>query len=95
MNIDVSKYTLTEEEQEKLREFRKNGNKYMEEEGKGVQTFMWTEQFIVILNAFRSIMDMLDFSEPFRVIVDYDPEQKRTFVTQYAPEYPERFKRLL
>lgn len=95
MNIDVSRYTLTEEDQERLREFKENGNKHLEKEGKGVQSLVWTEQFAGMLQAFHIIMGKLDFSKPFRVIVDYDPEQKRTLITQYAPEYPEPFKRLL
>lgn len=95
MIIDVSKYTLTKEDQERLREFKKTGNKYLEKEGRGIQSFMWTDQFATSLQAFHIIMGRLDFSKPFRVIVDYDPEQKRTLVTQYAPEYPEEFRRLL
>lgn len=95
MDIDVSKYKLTEEDHEKLREFKKTGNKYLEEEGKKAQSYMWTDRFAMSLQAFHIIMGRIDFSKPFRVIVDYDPEQKRTLITQYAPEYPEEIKRLL
>ncbi|RKI22043.1 hypothetical protein D7V82_20770 [bacterium 1xD8-6] len=95
MDIDVSRYQMTEEDHKKLQEFKKNGNKYLEKEGKEIQAFMWTDRFAAALQAFQLIMGKLDFSKPFRVIVDYDPEQKRTLITQYAPEYPEEIKRLL
>ena len=92
MNIDVSKYKMTEEDLKKFEEFKKNGNKYLEEEGKGILTFMWAEPFAGMLQTFNSILEKINFSKPFRIIVDYDPEQKRTLVRHYASEYPQKFR---
>lgn len=92
MNIDVSNYKMTEEDLKKFKEFKKSGNKYLEEEGKGILSFVWSEPFANMLQAFNFMIGRLNFSKPFRVIVDYDPEQKRTLVRHYAPEYPPEFQ---
>lgn len=43
MDIDISRYKMTEEDLKKFEKFKKDGNKYLEEEGKELLTFMWTD----------------------------------------------------
>lgn len=87
MDIDASKYEMTEEELDSLRKFKESGNKHLEKDGKEILTTLWSEPFSGMLQSFSFMTEKLDFSKPFRVIVDYDPEQKRTVIHHYAPSH--------
>lgn len=86
MNIDASKYRMTDEELRSLKEFKKSGNRHLEDDGREIVTTLWAEPFSSMMQSFNFMVGKLDFSKPFRVTVDYDPEQKRTVVHHYAPK---------
>lgn len=57
----------------------------------------FTEDFAKMVQLFRSITDHMDFSQPFRAIIDYDPEGLRTVIRFYDPkevlqQYSERVR---
>lgn len=87
VDIDVSRYTMTEEELKKLQEFKENGNKYLEKDGKEILSTIWSEPFSGMVQAFNFITEKINFSKPFRIIIDYDPEQKKTVIHQYEPKH--------
>ena len=45
----------------------------------------FTEDFAKMIQLFRQITDYMDFSQPFRVVIDYDPEGLRTVTRFYEP----------
>lgn len=83
MNVDISKYNMTEKELESFGKFKKDGNKHLEENGSEIITTLWSEPFSGMLQSFSFITEKLDFSKPFRVIIDYDPEQKQLYTTMH------------
>ncbi len=46
----------------------------------------FAEDFAKMVQLFRNITDYMDFSQPFRAVVDYDPEGLRTVIQLYEPE---------
>lgn len=46
----------------------------------------FTKDFATMVQLFRSITRDLDFSHPFRMIIEYNPEQMRAKRDVYAPK---------
>ena len=76
---------MTEEEYKKFLQFLKDGNKHLEE-NEVTECKPWTDSFAYMIQLFRIITEDWDFSEPFRIVIDYDPEQPRTVIHKYSPK---------
>ena len=61
-------------------------NETKELEREPIVTKCFTKDFVRMIQLFRRLTDDLDFSLPFRVVIDYDPEQERTTKKVYAPK---------
>lgn len=71
---------MSKEEYQKYLEFQKKGNDGLE------QAFVcvsWTRHFVEGIQSIKATFDDVDFSKPFRMVIDYDPEQPRTIVKKY------------
>lgn len=67
-------------EWEKYKEFKEKGNEGLEVESIGGT---WTRTFAYGIETLRALFGDIDLSKPFRVIVDYNPEQPKTIVRKY------------
>lgn len=47
------------------------------------ETKCFTKDFAHMIQLFRIITEHLDFSQPFKMEIEYDPEQLRTSVKSY------------
>ncbi len=65
------------EDWEKYREFKEKGNGSLEVESIGGT---WTRSFAYGIETLKAVFGDVDFSRPFRVTVDYDPEQPKTII---------------
>lgn len=74
---------MSEEDHQKFLEFKKNGNADFEEDKTKI-CCPWTDKFAYAIQLFRIMSDDLDFSKPFRIVVDYDPDQPRTVIHHYV-----------
>ncbi len=45
----------------------------------------FTEEFAKMVQLFRNITEYMDFSQPFRAVIEYDPEGLRTVIQFYEP----------
>lgn len=57
----------------------------------------FTEAFEKMVQLFRDITDHMDFSQPFRAVIDYDPEGLRTVIQfyetkEFLQQYSERVR---
>lgn len=50
------------------------------------ETKCFTKDFANMIQLFNVLTENLNFSQPFRIVVDYDPEQLRTSVKVYMPK---------
>ena len=73
---------MSEEDYRKYIEFRKNGQPELEENPKKI-CCPWTDAFAQMIQLFRIITEDMNFSKPFRLVIDYDPEQPRTVIHHY------------
>ena len=71
---------MSDVEFQKYKEFEKEGNGDLELALIGAS---WTRPFAEGFQSVKAMFDDLDFSKPFRVTVDYDPEQPRVVVKKY------------
>ena len=71
---------MSDVEFQRYKEFEKEGNGDFELDLIGVS---WTRPFAEGIQSVKAMFDDLDFSKPFRVTVDYDPEQPRAVVKKY------------
>lgn len=79
---------MTEEELRSFREFKKSGNRHLEENWSD-DCSPWTTCFLTFLNMMQAFGDRvahMDYSKPFRIIIDYDPEQARVAIHQYTTD---------
>lgn len=79
---------MTEDELRSFREFKKSGNKHLEKNGSD-DCSPWTTCFLTFLNMVQVFGDRvahMDYSKPFRVVVDYDPEQVRVSIHHYSTD---------
>lgn len=86
--IQMSQEHMTEEEYQAFQEFRKKGNRHLEENG-SADSMPWTTCFITFINMMQVFGDFgsrIDFSKPFRTVIDYDPEQVRVAIHHYSTE---------
>lgn len=74
---------MTDEEHEMLEKFRKDGNQHLEKAWEGIT---WTDNFASGLQSLSNMFSHVDLSKPFRVVVDYDPEQPRAVIHTYLPK---------
>lgn len=78
-----NKGCFTEEEMRQYREFEEKGPVNLELLHKEISL---TDEFAYGIQTVKAMFDDVDFSRPFRIIVDYDPEQPRTIVKKYLPK---------
>lgn len=45
----------------------------------------FTKDFAGMIQLFRNLTELLDFSRPFKMVIHYDPEQPRVSIETYAP----------
>lgn len=76
---------VSDEEYGKFLEFRKIGNECLMK-NEGLEINPPTRDFAIMVQGFNIITEHLDFSVPFRLVIDYDPEQPRTVIKQYFPK---------
>jgi len=79
---------MTEEEFQEFQKFRKEGNKHLETNG-CEDCIPWTTDFLTFLNMIQVFGDCVkrtDYSKPFRVVIDYDPEQVRVAIHRYSTD---------
>lgn len=50
------------------------------------ETNCFTKDFARMIQLFRIITEHLDFSQPFKMEIEYNPEQLRTSVKSYMPK---------
>lgn len=55
-------------------------------ETKNWETKCFTKSFAEALQLLRILTDPLDFSEPFKIEIAYDPKELRTAVTYHTPK---------
>lgn len=79
-SLKEGKNFMTDEEYERCKEFAKKGNEELE---LAVETHLLTNTFAYGLQATNIVFGDIDFSQPFRIVIDYDPEQLRTIVKKY------------
>ncbi len=70
---------MTEKEYQMFQTFKKEGNRHFELDS-GTEVCPWTDEFARTIQLFRILTDNIDFSKPFRIVIDYDPEQPRTIL---------------
>lgn len=77
------KRALSQEDLEKHMKFRECGNEDLKVlyESAG-----YTDLFAYGIQTLMGVFGNVDFSKPFRIVVDYDPEQPRTIVKKYLKE---------
>lgn len=78
-----NKGCFTDEEMQQYSEFKKKGPENLELLHEGISL---TDVFAYGIQTVKAMFDDVDFSKPFRIIVDYDPEQPRTIVKKYLPK---------
>lgn len=71
---------MSDEEYQKYQEFVKTGNDGLELATVGAG---WTRHFMDGIQTLKTMFDGIDFSRPFRITVDYNPEQPRVIVKKY------------
>lgn len=79
---------MTDEELRSFRKFKKCGNKRLEENGSD-DCSPWTTCFLMFLNMIQVFGDRvkrMDYSKPFRIVIDYDPEQVRVAIRHYTTD---------
>ncbi len=79
---------MTEEELQSFRKFKETGNRHLEENWSD-DCSPWTTCFLTFLNMIQVFGDRvarMDYSKPFRVVVDYDPEQVRVSIHHYSTD---------
>lgn len=74
------KDTTSNEEIRMYKEFKEKGNVGLETE---IEGGVWTHVFSYGIETLRCIFGDVDFSRPFRMTIDYNPEQPRTIVRKY------------
>jgi len=83
--VRMSQKEMSEEEHDRFEEFLKHGNEHLEE-SEYSSSRPWTTCFITFLNmlqAFGYGVGRIDCSKPFRIVIDYDPEQARVAIRHY------------
>lgn len=78
-----NKIFFTEEEMQQYREFKEKGPENLELLHEGISL---TDVFAYGIQTVKAMFDDLNFSRPFRIVVDYDPKQPRTIVKKYLPK---------
>ncbi|MCD7862398.1 MAG: hypothetical protein LUG61_02520 [Lachnospiraceae bacterium] len=51
-----------------------------------LESYCFTESFAHMIQLFRIMTEKLDFSHPFKVEIEYDPEKARTVERIYMPK---------
>lgn len=77
--------SMTKEESQQFQTFKKEGNKHLES-ADDLTLSPWTDEFAKMIQLFRILTDGLNFSKPFRIVIDYDPKQPRAVVHHYFKE---------
>lgn len=75
--------TLTDEELEKFRDFREHGNEHLVNDNHRTLS-PFTDNFETMVTLMRILTEEIDFHKPFRIVIDYDPEQPRVPIHFYA-----------
>ena len=86
--VHLSQNKMTDEEYQEFKKFQKIGNKHLEKNG-GRPCSPWTTWFLTFLNmiqVFGDCVGRMDYSEPFRIVIDYDPEQVRVAIHHYSTD---------
>ncbi|MBO5030658.1 MAG: hypothetical protein J6C19_02375 [Lachnospiraceae bacterium] len=81
--------TMTDKEFQKLQDFKVNGNKYLEENGKEEYMTIGSTNFLAFLNMLQVLGDRvahISDSKPFRIVIDYDPEQVKVVIHKYITD---------
>lgn len=76
---------MTEEEYQLFKRFKEEGNKHLES-ASNITICPWTDEFAKMIQLFGILTENLIFSKPFRIVVDYDPEQPRVSIHHYFKE---------
>ena len=76
---------MTKEEYQRYQTKKKEGNKHLES-STDVTICPWTGEFAKMIQLFRILTENLVFSKPFRIVIDYDPEQPRVCIHHYFKE---------
>lgn len=71
---------FSDEEMLEYEKFRESGNEKLHLALEGMAL---TSEFAYGIQTVKAMFDDVDFSKPFRIIIDYDPEQPRTIVKKY------------
>lgn len=85
-HVLLSQEGMSKDEWDAFQEFRKSGNKYLEKNN-GIDSTPWTTCFVTFMNMIRAFGDnisRMNFSEPFRIVIDYDPEHPRVLIRRYS-----------
>ncbi len=83
-----SQEKMTDEEYQNFEQFLQIGNQNLEEKGRSSP---WATCFLTFLNMIQSLgvsIAHIDYSKPFRIEIDYDPEQSRVAIHHYAADKP-------
>ena len=74
---------MNKEEWEKFNKFKNDGQPELEEDLSKI-CCPWTKDFAHMIQLFQIMTEGLNFNEPFRIEINYDPEQARTVVHRYV-----------
>ncbi len=86
--VRMSQAGMSQEERQDFEKFLRCGNENLEE-NKDMIIRPWTTCFITYLNMLQVLGDSvsrIDFSKPFRTVIDYDPEQVRVAIHHYSTD---------
>ncbi len=84
--VQMSQEAMSEEEYQAFENFLKKGNRHLEENESSISR-PWTTCFINFLNMIQVFGDRvgrMNYSKPFRIVIDYDPEQVRVAIRHYT-----------
>lgn len=84
--VRQSQDRMTDEESQAFKKFQEIGNQNLEEKGRSSP---WSTCFLTFLNMIQSLgvsIAHIDYSKPFRIEIDYDPEQSRVSIHHYAAD---------
>lgn len=71
---------MSDAEFQEYKKFKETGNDELKLALIGAS---WTHAFALGVQTVKAMFDDVNFSEPFRVTVDYDPEQPRVIIKKY------------
>ncbi len=71
---------MNDTESQAYKKFKETGNDELKLALIGAS---WTHTFALGVQTIKAMFDDVNFSEPFRVTVDYDPEQPRVIIRKY------------